>query len=54
MEERGATAKCYEACNLLAILKTDFGALITNVKEFREKVEKLEKERRPILKKTAS
>ncbi len=48
--ERSATATCAEACDLLAMRKGDFGALITNLKEFKDKVEKLEKERIDILK----
>ena len=42
---RSATAGCLESSDILALKKADFGALISNLKEFREKVEELEKER---------
>ncbi|MCH9614108.1 MAG: hypothetical protein SP1CHLAM54_11200 [Chlamydiia bacterium] len=45
-KSRGATVKCEEPTNVLALRKKDFGMLIANFKELREAFESTEKTRR--------
>ncbi len=43
--KRSATARCLESTDLLAIRKNDFGVLVANFEELRNKVEKIDADR---------
>lgn len=50
---RSATIKCLESIDVLALRKSDFGALMANFNELRTSFEKTEKERKESLKKAS-